>query len=352
MRTIPVVIAIIFFSAPVAGVLPPTAGPIFSDKHSQFQFESDVNTEILNSYVDSGKFEPDEYVSAQVEVRNTGDREHTFFVGYSAQGPNDNWHDNDGETGTTVTLAPGERRWFSLELRVSDDIPTGEYDAMNSVWRESDLDSFETRLDRQRDNSAFAVVEPPEIDASVVDFDVDSGEYFANEDVEAEVTVQNTGEVEHTFFVGYSLRGPDGGWYDNDGETGEQVRLDPEEQATISLEWTVESDVPEGDYDARTSIWQERGRDNLRNRLDSRRDGGIEVTTPEIDGEVIELEPSSNHASPGGSVSATATVENTGEAEHTFFVDYSVRGPEGNWYDNGEQMGQSVRLNPGEQSVS
>lgn len=118
----------------------------------------------------------------------------------------------------------------------------------------------------------------PEINAQIIDFDVVSGEFRQGETVDATATVENTGNVENTFFVSYSALGPDSGSYDNNDDTGQTVTLDPGDSQGVSLSWTVQSNSPTGTYDAITSVWEERDRDNLQTRLDSeRRNNAFEV---------------------------------------------------------------------------
>ncbi|UHH26812.1 hypothetical protein [Halobacterium noricense] len=310
-----------------------------------------ASARILNFNQDSGSFEAGERVTAEVEVRNTGSSDQTFFVGYSMVGPNGNWHDNDGQTGTTVTLSPNEREWVSVSWTVSNDVPVGEYDAVTSVWAESDRDNLQTRLDSARQNGAFEVVEPAEVDAAIRDVSVDGGTYDRGETVDATVVVENTGDESHAFFAGYSAVGPNGELYDNNGETGQVVTLDPGERRSVQVEWTVEDGVSSGEFGSRISVWAEQDRDNVRTRLDDvHRENVFTVTEPaDISAQVVEASVASGEYTPGDAVDATAVIENTGNTEHTFFVGYSVIGPDSESYDNNEATGQTVTLQPGEQ---
>ncbi len=130
-----------------------------------------------------GSFKPGDSVNAYVQVRNTGNTEHTFFVGYSAIGPDGKEYDNNDETGTRVTLAPGEVRTVELAWRVESEAPAGEYDAQLSVWQESDRDQLETSLDSIRTVDVFEVQESVDISADVVGLDIDRGEYAPGDNV-------------------------------------------------------------------------------------------------------------------------------------------------------------------------
>lgn len=317
---------------------------------AQFQANGNIDAQILNYYQDSGEFVSGDRVSAQVQVRNTGDSRHTFFVGYSVQGPNGNWYDNNRQTGETVTLNPNEREWIQLSWTVENSAPTGDYDAITSIWAESDPDDLQTRLDDDQKYDSFRITESTEIDARITRFDADSGEYQVGDSVDATTIVENTGDTEHTFFVGYSTTGPDGQYYDNNDRTGQTVTLDPGEERPVDLEWDVEDGASSGDYDVLTSVWEESDRDDLQTRLDDeRRSNTFEIVeATEIGAQIVNLNVDSGDMRIGDRVGAVATVENTGNVEHTFFIGYSTIGPDGEYYDNDEQTGKTVTLDPGE----
>lgn len=108
---------------------------------------------------EGGGYHVGEDVPSDVEVENRGDERHTFFVGYGVVGPNGDVYDNDGETGTQVSLSPGEQDTVTVSWTVEEAAPTGSYTAGASVWAESNPDRLETRLDEVRVQNAFDVVE-------------------------------------------------------------------------------------------------------------------------------------------------------------------------------------------------
>lgn len=107
----------------------------------------------------SGSFTTGEDVSATVTVTNTGQQDNTFFVGYSAAAPNGDFFDNQGTTGKTVTLASGEQKTLTVDWTVQNAAPSGQYDTIVSVWRESDRTNLQTRLDTVRKQNAFTVTD-------------------------------------------------------------------------------------------------------------------------------------------------------------------------------------------------
>ena len=191
-----------------------------------------------------------------------------------------------------------------------------------------------------------------EVDAEIFSIRPESGTYSEGDSVWTSADVQNTDDISHTFFVGYSVHGPDGGIYDNNDSTGQTVSLDPGEWQAVDLEWIVESDAPDGEYDVQVALWEESDRDNLHTRLDEEWDySAFDVESEEIDGRIDWIDPSSGTYSEDESIWTSANVENTGNTDHTFFVGYTVHGPDGSEYDNGDGTGQTVTLEPDESAT-
>jgi len=106
-----------------------------------------------------------------------------------------------------------------------------------------------------------------EVDAAIRSFTTLGGATGAGESVTSTVEIVNTGNVEHRFFVGYSVIAPDGQIFDNEATTGEPVTLAPDEQTTIELSWEATPDHPEGPYDVVTAVWEEDDRHELETQL-------------------------------------------------------------------------------------
>ncbi|MEF8825858.1 MAG: hypothetical protein V5A27_05895, partial [Halapricum sp.] len=158
---------------------------------------------------------------------------------------------------------------------------------------------------------AGTVQTPPDVNGVILDVSPPSGTYRVGEPVEVSVTVENAGQEQHTFFVGYSTRDPEGEFHDNYGTTGTPISLAPEQQRTVSLDWVVESDVPPGEYDFVVSIWQESDRDALEHRLDTIEQ--TDVFAVENDGPVLTIrDPSPVMSASGETTTVTFTIENTG----------------------------------------
>lgn len=316
------------------------------ERYDTFRVAEPAQAEIFDLQVDSGEFSAGETVTASAIVENTGESEHTFFAGFGAIGPDGDYYDNNGQTGSAVTLSPGEQERVYFEWEVEDGAPTGEYGAGASVWRESDRDNLQTRLDSAEVYSEFDV--SSNVDATVFNLEVENGDYTAGETVRATATIENTGGTEHTFFAGFGAIGPDGEYYDNNGQTGSPVTLAPGERQTVQFEWEVESDAPSGMYGVGVSVWKEDDRDALETRLaTAERDDRFRVTN-EVSATISDIRVDSGSYSAGDTVDASAIVENTGPTEHTFFVGFGAIGPNGDYYDNNRETGTAITLDPGE----
>lgn len=116
-----------------------------------------ASARILAFYPSRGSYETGETVFSRVVVQNTGQRKHTYFVGYSVIGPDGREYHNGGTTGTKVTLDPGERASVPLEWRVERGVPAGPYDTLTIVWAESDRSKLETELDEGLVKDVFEV---------------------------------------------------------------------------------------------------------------------------------------------------------------------------------------------------
>ncbi|RQG96385.1 hypothetical protein EA473_04475 [Natrarchaeobius chitinivorans] len=239
-----------------------------------------------------------------------------------------------------------------LEWIVESDTPEGTYDVQVALWEESDRDNLSTRLDDEWDNGAFEVEEEKaEIDGQVNWISPRTGTYTHGDSVETTANVENTGSSSHTYFLGYSVHGPDGEIYDNDDGTGRPVSLSEGESRTVDLEWKAESDAPDGEYDVQVALWEESDRDNLSTRLDDVREYDafdVVEAEEEIDGHIHWISPDSGEYTPGSTVETIANVGNTGNASHTYFLGYSVHGPDGEIHDNDETTGKTISLQPGE----
>ncbi|OYR67064.1 hypothetical protein DJ79_09800 [Halorubrum ezzemoulense] len=426
----------------------PRSGPVDQQGYTVRQYEVEVKeeTEISAEIEDvdppSGDYTAGEDVTAETTIRNTGNVEHEFYVGYSVRGPDDEWRDNDRSTHESVWVDPGEEETVDVEWEVEDDAPTGEYDIWTSVYRDADGDQLEDRLDERRMMDVFEVIpendpptiqinepdgedtlspgeevrfeaegqdpdgnldgvewyveseftgdssdlqgstdvatwertfdspgtyeveavafdeedsysdpvswtitveEPERIDAEITDIDEPTGEFTASETVEADISVENTGNTAHEFYVGYSVRGPDDEWRDNGRSTHESVWVEPGEEKSVGVEWDVEEGAPVGEYDILTSVYRDVDGDELEGRLGYRLSTNVFDVVTENSPPTIDVDEPERRLT----VPFDETVEFEIEAEDP---DRNLDGVE--WYVEGEFTGDTSEVAGGADSAT
>ncbi|MFC5368721.1 Ig-like domain-containing protein [Salinirubrum litoreum] len=203
------------------------------------------------------------------------------------------------------TVGPGERVDFSVDAEDSDgDLDgvewyvDGDYRDDSYLSGASDSTSWDTTFDdpgtyrveavaydeeREYSEAVSWTVEvraaDPEGDIERVDWP--AGEYEPGDVVRTEVDVENTGEAGHEFAVGYSLRGPDGEWHDDDGTTHETVYVPAFDDRTVTVSWRVPEDAPAGEYDGQVALYERVSGDELAGFLDDRSDRNLFRVAPE-----------------------------------------------------------------------
>ena len=356
---------------------------------------TDISAKITDFETEPGAYTAGETVQSTVEVENTGNTVHTFYVGYSVRDPNGSWRDNGGTTHESITLAPGERDTVTVAWDIEDDAPGGEYDVWTTLYRGQTGDDLENRTDEANDASVFSVSEPnrnptasrkspdgevsaetgestrfsieaddpdgnldgvewyvddefkeatglsggsdgggwaptfdnpgtytveavafdennaysdaiswtvtveepTEISAKITDLETEPGAYTTGDVVQSTVEVENTGNTVHTFYVGYSVRDPNGSWRDNGGTTHESITLAPGERDTVTVAWDIEDDAPGGEYDVWTTLYRGQTGDDLENRTDEANDASVfSVSEP-------NRNPTASRESPDGEIS-------------------------------------------------
>lgn len=222
----------------------------------------------------------------------------------------------------TVTLRVGDERFErdvdrlrdggTATVRVDDWNPNTDAD---QILVDVTAVNEQTGSEVQTSRSQAISVSSGEPEVVIGDIDVLDNSYRPGETVTATVALENTGVREERLFVGYSLVGPDGRAYDNDGQTGRPVEIDPGADRTVSLRWTVPEDAPSGSYDALVILWEETARDELETRVDTEQTPNVfEVTASDTPTESPTEAPSPTER-PGeetGSLVVTASRESGG----------------------------------------
>jgi len=252
-----------------------------------------------------------ETVEFAVEVRNSGDTaaetvETRVFV-----------DDELAHIPPLIDLDPGEQRWTVETGNQSFD--AGEHTARAAIDPDDNI-AEQSQSNNELERTLTVGSGEAMIDAAIGWVDVDGGTYSAGETVETTVSIENTGTTTHTFFVGYTVHGPAGSSYDNDGETGHTVTLDPGESIRADLGWAVEDDAAEGAYDVEVAVWEESDPDALSTRLDSVEESdrfSIDVTEelPDLTVSAIDWTPSTPEESEDVTFSVTVANEGQSRAE-------------------------------------
>jgi HEAT repeat protein len=82
------------------------------------------------------------------------------------------------------------------------------------------------------------------------------GSFKPHDQVAVEYTIKNTGAGSHDFYLGASVRGPDGEWQDVSYRV--KQALEPGKTYLDRLVWRVPGDAPVGDYDITIAVWKDK----------------------------------------------------------------------------------------------
>ncbi|WP_340099003.1 NEW3 domain-containing protein [Salinibaculum salinum] len=187
-------------------------------------------------------------------------------------------------------------------------------------------------------------VQPQTAEAQITDTTAESGTYTPGEIVSVDVTVENTGDTTHDFYVDASLQRPNGNWVTGEGTT---LYLSPGEQQSVTLAVEIPTDAPEGTYSAGSGVFYSSTKEE---QFDYGQDlDSFEVTEPTTDARISHTDAPSGTYAPGESAPVDIAVENTGDTTHEFYVDASIQLPNGDWV-TGEAT--TPYLSPGEEQSS
>ena len=162
----------------------------------------------------------------------------------------------------------------------------------------------------------------------ITDYSIDSGTYYSGDNVGATVSVHNMDDIQLTINAGFSVKAHTGEIYDAPAKT---ITINPDEVKSVSLNWNIPLGVPTGGYDAIVAVWSP----DFSIRYDVR--GWIEdqfIIEPIINANINSCSIEPGWFRPCDFVDATVTVENTGDSDHLFYVDYLVCDKNNNWYDS------------------
>ena len=181
-------------------------------------------------------------------------------------------------------------------------------------------------------------------DAEITDVDATDGIYAPGDAIPVEVTIQNTGDTSHDFYVDASVQDPDGEWIPGEGTT---VHLDDGwfsgEEQTVALSVQLPEDATEGTYTAGAGVFYS-------DRKDHWYDSGVDQDALEVrelaDARTTDVTVAGDSYAPGEVASIDVTVENVGNVDNEFLIDGIARGPDGTWSHYAGET--TVELAPGE----
>ena len=161
---------------------------------------------------------------------------------------------NDGIENATVSLVgtgktaqTGTNGYYSFS-----DVADGSYTltASKPGYTFSPVDVVVSETTRA--SPIMGTLDTTVINATITSTVMPSGLFEPGDSVEVTITAKNTGTIEHTFYVGYSVRDPDGTVWD---APYIPVTLGPGDIAAETLRWTVQPGAPAGSYDVYTAAW-------------------------------------------------------------------------------------------------
>ena len=203
------------------------------------------------------------------------------------------------------------------------------------------------RLDFYAD-SAVAGVIIPDIEIAtgnkvkITDYSIDSGGYYSGDTIGASVSVHNMDNMQLTTTIGLSVKAPTGEVYDAPAQT---ITINPDEVKSVSLNWNIPIGVPTGDYDAIVAVWSP----DFSTRYDTSGWQADHFTIePLINANINSYSIEQGWLRPCDYVDATVTVENTGDSDCLFYVDYLVCDKDDNWYD---PVSETLFLKTGEKKT-
>ncbi|ODS35834.1 hypothetical protein BEH94_05620 [Candidatus Altiarchaeales archaeon WOR_SM1_SCG] len=296
---------------------------------------AEINATITAAIIESGNFTAGDGVDADVCIENIGNETHTFCIGYSVRdgnysGPDGGWWDISCEN---ISLHPksGGGSYSgckTLTWIVNSTAPSGSYYARVAVWANPPSPG-DTWLDYNDTLDAFNVV-PPTVDATITLNDVYPDNCKEGDSVYANVFVNNTGDLDVCFDIDFYVYPSDGGFWNGSSEL---LCLDVGETGYETLNWTVPSEAPTGYYGAFVYVL------DFGTPLDSDTEyDAFNVVPPTVDATITLNDVYPDNCKEGDSVYANVFVNNTGDLDVCFDIDFYVYPSDGGFWNGSSEL--------------
>jgi tetratricopeptide (TPR) repeat protein len=217
---------------------------------------------ILSYSISSGSYSPGQLIIADMGYKSEYDGELTFKGVLLVKAPDGKIYSGSKEKRTPALQENGygANRGNSIEVRIHEDAPSGEYSVKLELCGADDrLCDSEGWIENQ-----FQIEPRPAVEGDVKAEIIDpiywpEGSHKPWDMVDVQYTIKNTGTENHKFYLGASVRGPDGNWIDLPYR--ETRDLAPDEEILDLLRWTVPEDAVVGSYDITIAVWKDKTTD-------------------------------------------------------------------------------------------
>jgi hypothetical protein len=156
-----------------------------------------------------------------------------------------------------------------LDLDIKPRILLKYVDSINSIWHPElndtpdDLNlNIKPRIMLEYVDSINSIWHPKLVpkdavtDAEIIDWSINNTIFNPGDCVVANVTIKNTGNLSHEFYIGFSVYDPDGTYIAEKYDAPfTSVYLNKDDVSTEVLTWKVPPDAKEGKWDATVAVW-------------------------------------------------------------------------------------------------
>lgn len=193
--------------------------------------------------------------------RNEGDERETYIARFYVDGEHQASVEKQLSSGHTITYN-NLFYWYAEsgehELKVSIDPLSGETDVD---------DNYKTKNINVGEGE---VISAKIVGLALLGHEYQDGKkcyYKRGNTVSTKVWVMNTGNVDHRFWVGFTIRNHEDNSYIKDIDP-EYIELSPKNKNFVTLEWPIPGDAPYGDYDATIAVWKSYSGGSMHGELD------------------------------------------------------------------------------------